>query len=248
MKQNNGKIAIAITAMFVIALSIVGVTYAYFTANVVGNTSTQSVKVTAGELVVNYNSTNQIIAQNIVPGWKSNGLCYYDVESSSGTDSKIVAKCASEQDEVQDKDETDGLVTPATFTVANAGDSKNTAYYAIKLKAISNGIIDLEENHDSDNVIVHLYSGTYSYGVDGTELWSGKLAADDEQIIVKNAESVAEGKTNNYYIILEYKNADYDQSKNMGKTITAQIEVFGVAENGGKWYKADGTQVQFASA
>ena len=51
MERNNGKIAIAIVAMFVVALSIVGFTYAYFVANVEGNTDT-NVTVTSGELIL----------------------------------------------------------------------------------------------------------------------------------------------------------------------------------------------------
>ena len=51
MEKNNGKIAIAIVAMFVVALSIVGFTYAYFVASVTNNDADTSVQVTAGELV-----------------------------------------------------------------------------------------------------------------------------------------------------------------------------------------------------
>lgn len=78
MKNNNGKVAIAIVAMFVVALSIVGLTYAYFTARVVGNDANQSIQVTAGELVISYNNSQSIAALNIVPGWISDGKTFYD--------------------------------------------------------------------------------------------------------------------------------------------------------------------------
>ena len=46
-KNNNGKLAIAIVAMFVVALSIVGVTYAYFTSQTVYNESEEDPRVLA---------------------------------------------------------------------------------------------------------------------------------------------------------------------------------------------------------
>ena len=66
MKNNNGKIAIAIVAMFVVALSVVGFTYAYFTATVKGNEANESVKVTAGKLEIVYGSGTKLQAQNLL--------------------------------------------------------------------------------------------------------------------------------------------------------------------------------------
>lgn len=84
MKQdNNGKIAIAIVAMFVVALSIVGITYAYFTVSVVGNKTEKSVEVQAGVLEIVYTEGNEIDAKNIVPGWISDGEHYFDSKLSS---------------------------------------------------------------------------------------------------------------------------------------------------------------------
>ncbi len=246
MKSNNGKIAITITAMFVIALSVIGVTYAYFTARIAGNSSEKSVEVTAGELVVNYVSSNLLKATNLVPGWKSDGLSYYDPESVS--EGKIVAVKATDKSSIPTGiTEADGLATPATFTVANAGDSTNTAYYAIKLTGITNGIADIGSNLDSENVKITVYKGSYedySTSNDTVVYSTNKLNASGEQIIVNEAQSIANGVTDSFYIMLEYDNATYDQSENMGKSITATIQVIGIAQNAaGNWVDAAGNIV-----
>ena len=79
MKQKtNGKIVIAILAMFAVAISIIGFTYAYFTATFNSNNQDKDVTVNAGKLVANFTGTNAIDVSNVVPGWKSDGLSYYD--------------------------------------------------------------------------------------------------------------------------------------------------------------------------
>ena len=87
--KNNGKIAIGILVMFVVALSIIGVTYAYFTATFNDNQDTEDVKITAGELIATFDGTNSIDIKNVVPGWASDGLHYYDVDVASKDNDKI---------------------------------------------------------------------------------------------------------------------------------------------------------------
>jgi hypothetical protein len=90
MKQKtNGKIVIAILAMFAIAASIIGFTYAYFTANLTRNTQDRSTEVIAGKLMATFNGTNSIDVKNVVPGWKSDALHYYNASSDSVKDGTI---------------------------------------------------------------------------------------------------------------------------------------------------------------
>ena len=181
MKQKtNGKIVIAILAMFAVAISIVGFTYAYFTASFNQNVNDRSVTVNAGELVANFTGTNAIDAKNVVPGWKSDGLTYYDATLAQSNEGHIFAKTLTNPSDYYGADEmtkkeyrNNGLTQPIQFSVANDSDSPDDIYYAIRLVNIVNGIYDgiatanepLKSNLQNDLVSlrVHLYSGQYNY-------------------------------------------------------------------------------------
>jgi len=159
MKNNNGKIAIAIVAMFVVALSVVGFTYAYFTATVKNNGADSSVEVTAGSMIVTYSGGNgeTFTAKNILPGWSNDGDKYFDTvasvtykdgqnrysAASLATVTKANAKpfgaeIAAGQTATDDQLKAAGLTAPVTFSVKNDGD--NTAVYDLWVKVLSNNI------------------------------------------------------------------------------------------------------------
>lgn len=244
MKENNGKIAIAVVAMFVVALSIVGFTYAYFTAQVKGNTADKSVEVTAGKLSIVYANGNDILAQNIVPGWISDGKHYYDSMCSSSLDTvkigdkevhKITAvstetvdlasnpkKCSSTDTRVPSvvsPSSNDGLTNPVTFTVKNADDNTGDNKYVIRLTGIQNGLTP----GDQTNFVLTLKQGA-------KVVWSGQLAASGTQVIVPNAMEIKAGADDQEYSInLAYKNVDSPQeSKNA--TVKATVEIVGVTD------------------
>lgn len=244
MKENNGKIAIAVVAMFVVALSIVGFTYAYFTAQVKGNTADKSVEVTAGKLSIVYANGNEISAKNIVPGWISDGKHYYDSMCSSSLDTvkigdkevhKITAvstetvdltsnpkKCSSTDTRVPSvvsPSSNDGLTDPVTFTVNNATDNTGDNKYVIRLTGIQNGLAE----GDQENFVLTLKQGD-------TVVWSGKLAASGTQVIVPSAMKIgAKDTAQSYSINLAYKNVDSPQeSKNA--TVKATVEIVGVTD------------------
>ena len=201
--ENNGKIAIAIVAMFVVALSVVGFTYAYFTAQVRGNTGVKSVEVTAGRLEVLYEHGNVIRANNVVPGWVSNGTYYYDpvystkvldpIVSGDSTTYKIVAvktnntvTCTNGSSSVASSctdtavaspTSADGITAPIAFSVSNTNNNTADTKYIIVLRDIENNIAAA----DKENMKVTLYSGTFdSQQPDAyktaTPIWSGTLA------------------------------------------------------------------------
>ena len=251
--ENNGKIAIAIVAMFVVALSVVGFTYAYFTAQVKGNEATKSVDVTAGRLEIVYANGDEILAQNIVPGWVSNGKYYYDPICSStdtngdgtyeikavSTDTITAAggKCSASDDRtpsIANPNATNGITTPVTFTVSNSENNTADNNYIIRLTNITNGIAEA----DRSNFYVTLYN-------DSTVVWSGNLAASGTQIIVPAARSIAKGgATQNYSISLTYKNIDGAQSSK-GVGVKATVDIIGVVNNGSNWVDADGNIISF---
>lgn len=193
MKQKtNGKIVVAILVMFAVAISIIGFTYAYFTATFNTNNQDKSVTVTAGKLMANFTGTNAINVSNIVPGWLSNGLSYYDSNLALANGGKIFAtELTLTAPEGQDPTYTDyygagvssdvkwayeqkGLTQPIQFSVANDENSPDAVSFIIRLTEIENGIktaADSESDEtkkakltaDLENLKVHLYEGTFNY-------------------------------------------------------------------------------------
>lgn len=165
MKNNNGKIAIAIVAMFVVALSVVGFTYAYFTAQVQGNkNAATSVEVTAGTMVIKYDMGDKIETDQIVPGWKNDGKMFYDPKYSVKVEngiSKITAVSTDDFGEGEGKlaaapsvDSTKyGLKDPVTFTVTNTG--TRDSYYKVSLESMVNNL-NVAIN-DDDNLTYTVY-------------------------------------------------------------------------------------------
>ena len=269
MEKNNGKIAIAIVAMFVVALSVVGFTYAYFTAQVQGNTADKSVEVTAGKLAIVYANGNEILAQNLVPGWVSDDAHFYDSQYSLAVDAsgnyltdadgnyKIVAvntaDCAKKSDG-QNPGTADGKVGPVTFSVSNATDNTGDNAYIIRLKDISNGLAEA----DRVNFFVTLYNTDTN-----TVVWSGNLLSTSPQVIVSEPLTIAKTYTDStltanaqdYKIVATYKNIDGAQSSK-GVSVKATVEIVGVvkataASEGiqvGDWIDADGVKVNFPAA
>ena len=147
--KNNGKIAIGILVMFVVALSIIGVTYAYFTAQFSDN-DIDSVELTAGELVATFNGTNNISVKNVVPGWISDGLHYYDSLEAETHDGKIYASKSTWSttnggELVVSRATTNmGIATPIQFTVTNTSNAQpdEAINYIIRLNIDNNGIYD----------------------------------------------------------------------------------------------------------
>ena len=230
--ENNGKIAIAIVAMFVVALSVVGFTYAYFTAQVRGNTGVKSVEVTAGKLEVHYDHGNVIRANNVVPGWVSNGTYYYDpvystkvlapVVSGDSTTYKIVAvktdntvTCTNGSSSfaslcsdtgVASPSPADGITAPIAFSVSNTGSNTADTKYIIVLRDIVNNIAVA----DQGNMKVTLFSGTFDSSdadayASATPIWSGTLAgttSGNYQVIVPKVETIANGGSAKNYYLV----------------------------------------------
>lgn len=63
------KIIISISALILLVLTLLGITYAYFTTKISGNTSDKSVVVTAAKLELTYNDGNgAVIVEKVEPG------------------------------------------------------------------------------------------------------------------------------------------------------------------------------------
>lgn len=184
-RKNTRKIVIAILIMFVITLSIIGVAYAYFTANFRNNSKDDSISVKSGKLIAQFKGNNSINIKNVFPGWVSDGKTYYDVNVIN-PDGKLTAKTAVDVATLNSDlsnniaVERNGLSNPITFSVRNQSTEKSDINFIIKLKvnvntfsntpAIGNpgdeGYVAADE--DYKNLKVTLYKGTYNSNFDGT--------------------------------------------------------------------------------
>lgn len=253
--KSNGKIVIAILVMFVVALSIVGVTYAYFTTTLIRNTKTESVTVDAGKLIATYTGSKNIDVENIFPGWKSDGNTYYDVNKIQ--DNKLAATTATTDEEraatTADKAE-NGLRAPVQFSVKNDSDNANSSIsFIAKLTVSENGFSD--DDLTAGNVVATLYKGNYT---DGTDTTLAKLEGTEvAKVVLNKTDSVynfatsaadiqtlaAKNNTANYYVVFEYKNEPDKAQASQGKTLNATVSIVGVQQNGGHWYDADNHQI-----
>lgn len=245
--ENNGKIAIAIVAMFVVALSVVGFTYAYFTASVVSNQDEKTTEVTAGMLEVNYTQNRTMTAQKVIPGWESDGLHYFGTEVVDDV-LRTKVQVAADDSEVTTKDlkAADGITKPAAFNVANTARTTGKSTYVIKLIDITNGIADNNAT-DASNLTYELYSvGTADTYTGGTKIGSGQLPATGAEKVISNVIEINKGAaTQYYYLMLKYADTGASQNDSQASTVKLTVKVVGVTTNdGGTTYiDADGNTV-----
>lgn len=230
--KSNTKLVIAIVAMFVVALSIVGFTYAFFTASVNPNSAEESIDIQAGLLKVNYASTKTIDVTNIVPGWASDGKMIYHPAESVDENGHITAIST---DKTVDKTYDGNAVPPVQFSVENTGDSTNPAYYAIELTNITNQIAS-DNATDAQYLTVALYEGTWT-GTVGTPIQSIQFPATGVDTQIGNIVTIGPGTdTDNYYMVVSYADSKGEQSNSMGKTIKATVEIIGLNKTGDNTY------------
>ena len=239
--ENNGKIAIAIVAMFVVALSVVGFTYAYFTASVVRNQDEKTTEVTAGMLEVNYTQNKTMTAQKVIPGWESDGLHYFGTETATKEDGttelRTKALVATGAEDVATKHLTaaDGITGPAAFNVASTNRSTGKSTYVIKLIDITNGIAT-KNSTDAANLTYELYSvGAADTYTGGTKVASGQLPTADT--VISKVIEIDPNVTQYYYLMLKYADTGKSQNDSQAATVSLTVKVVGVTTNdGGRTY------------
>ena len=128
------KLTLGIAAIFMVTLTIVGVTYAYFVPQVTGDTGTQSVNVQTASIGIKYgDGSPNITVENVLPGatfYKSftvtNDLSEAPVLFSVG----VEAKYANSADDVQFISSGDGVDVATTCYAADSvtnRDAEDTA-------------------------------------------------------------------------------------------------------------------------
>lgn len=258
-KNNNGKLAIAIVAMFVVALSIVGVTYAYFTTTVNGNKLSEEVRVKSGVLRIAYTKGQTITAEGVVPGWQNDGDKFFDIDlhAKLGRGNKIYAISLTgdltEQVKTDKKISEDDMtayqgkvMAPLNFKVTNDSSEGAEAYYGIRLSKVTNTIATANPD-DADNVILRLYSDATLKNIVAEEI----VGTTNGQIITDAITLEADGDIDDYYAVIEYANDtdQTDQNDAQLQSVSVTFEVVGlnkvvnggtttyVAANGATWSK-----------
>lgn len=118
------KLTLGIAAIFMVTLTIVGVTYAYFVTQVTGDNGTQSVNVQTASIGIKYgDGSPDITVENVLPGatfYKSftvtNDLSEAPVLFAVG----VEAKYANSADDVQFISSGDGVDVAATCYAADS--------------------------------------------------------------------------------------------------------------------------------
>ena len=91
METKEEKNSIFVKTMVFVLLAIVltvGVTYAYFRANITGVESVSTISIGGATLKIVYEGTETINAENVIPGWSAKKYFNVDVTNTSGKDIK----------------------------------------------------------------------------------------------------------------------------------------------------------------
>lgn len=272
--RKNGKLIIALLIMFAVAVSIVGVTYAYFVATFNTNQNPESVKVVAGKLIANYAHGTSIDVSNVVPGWVSDNLHYYDVGVAAANQGRIFASKKTDEGTTASYQTSNfGLATPISFEVTNNSTADSEVSYYIALNIANNGmyynsITGSDEAKkskyaaDLPNLLVSLYSGTFNEnkGVaenfgDGNELVSGPYVlgnTGDLQMLSVEPQTIAKnGAAQKFFVVFEYVNQAQIEQISQGITLNVEAVIKGIQEdndNNDVWYDDDNNVVTFATA
>ena len=82
--EKKHVILLTVIAVATLLITVVGATFAYYTATIEGNKSAQEIKIGSATLAITYNDGKEIKVRNIVPGWK--GTKTISIEYPKGTD------------------------------------------------------------------------------------------------------------------------------------------------------------------
>lgn len=83
-KKNKNIISVSLVALMVI--TILGVSYAYFTANLTGTETASTISVTAGKMEIAFSGGNNIVVKNISPSNDPIGTKTFTVKGTNTTD------------------------------------------------------------------------------------------------------------------------------------------------------------------
>ena len=171
-KQKVTFYTASVILSILIILSIVSLSYAFFTSIITGNETASSDVVETGSLSIVYTNGQELKGESIEPGWSLS----------------------------------------KTFTVENTGTVEAT--YNINWENLTNTFVNKED------LVMSLTSTN-----GGGTLSESQIRGSGTHInIIKNIK-IDPGIIQEYTLTIEYKNKDYDQSSDMGKSLIGKIEV-----------------------
>ena len=171
-KQKITFYTASVILSILIILSIVSLSYAFFTSIITGNETAKSDVVETGTLSITYTNGQELRGESIEPGWSLS----------------------------------------KTFTVENTGTVEAT--YNINWENLTNTFVNKED------LVMSLTSTNGGGTLEETQI----RGSGSHINIIKNIK-IQPGVIQEYTLTIEYKNKDYDQSSDMGKSLIGKIEV-----------------------
>ena len=197
-KKSRKGIIIGVTALLLVSLILIGLTYAYYRTRIIGNPNTESINVTSKKLEITYADGNGMIQTGKIE--PSNDFITFLDGQGNEHDSKI-------------------------FTVTNNGDATIEGY-KVYLENVQNQFERKEDlvytltcksytNYDESTKAI---SGTCN-GVSSETTFPSVITS-----IVSN--DIAVGVTHEYELKVKYKEMGVDQSVDMNKLLSAKINIY----------------------
>ena len=171
-KQKVTFYTASVILSILIILSIVSLSYAFFTSIITGNETASSDVVETGSLSIVYTNGQELKGESIEPGWSLS----------------------------------------KTFTVENTGTVEAT--YNINWENLTNTFVNKED------LVMSLTSTN-----GGGTLKESQIRGSGSHINIIKDIKIQPGVIQEYRLTIEYKNKDYDQSSDMGKSLIGKIEV-----------------------
>ena len=171
-KQKTTFYTATVILSILIILSIVSLSYAFFTSIITGNETASSDVVETGSLSIVYTNGQELKGESIEPGWSLS----------------------------------------KTFTVENTGTVEAT--YNINWENLTNTFVN------KTDLVMSLTSTN-----GGGTLEESQIRGSGSHINIIKDIKIDPGVIQEYTLTIEYKNKDYDQSSDMGKSLIGKIEV-----------------------
>ncbi len=208
-EENRKKILIgSIIGVITLVIAVVGATYAFFSLNVSGDTTSTNVDIETGNADV---VTIEQGAENI-----HINLAVSDMAENNPNK----AYYATDTDDNYKLTEEDGTLTFATITGSNKEASDCTAKVTITMDTSNDSMGEALKNNDA---ILHLESGEYQEDIDLSTLLTEGSSSVTEEVEVEISVSETNSPTIQGY--LKVNNTIEDQSYLAGRTLNITITV-----------------------
>lgn len=195
MDQVKKRIITSMVSILLLIITLFGITYAYFIANVRGNDEKKSITAKAGKLELTYGDGNGVleVGEFLQPG-----------------------------NTVKFKNSNNEIVEQKTFTVTNTGTATVPSYEVI-LQNVVNELEYYEDLTYTLTCTSYINYGEDTQEISGTCDGNEDTFPKTNGLLAIN--SIDEGVTHYYVLKLHYAETNTDQSNDMKKNIVAKINI-----------------------